>query len=70
MFKIFKEKLLGKGLTGSLEKRLLDWVCDNQTRHKMQINGTSTNDTEVSICRSKTQSTFAHLFDVCVTVHH
>jgi len=38
MFKIFKEKLLGKGLTGSLEKkRLVDWVCDKQTRHKMRI---------------------------------
>jgi len=37
MFKIFKEKLLGKGLTGSMEKRLLEWVCDNQTCYKMQI---------------------------------
>jgi len=26
VFKIFNEKLLGKRLTGSLEKILLDWV--------------------------------------------
>jgi hypothetical protein len=37
MFKIFKEKLLGKRLTGNLGKRLPDWMCDNQTHYKMRI---------------------------------
>jgi len=37
VFKIFKEKLLGKWLTGSLEKRLLDWLCGNKTHYKMRI---------------------------------